>query len=111
MAEVYLEIPKPRIREGNYFVATAKFRDGDSSTTPTTARYRVDCLTTGDAVTAWTTITPATSASISIGPNTMQDNCNRYERRQVTVEADTGLTTQSRTTRVYRVENNLAFDE
>ena len=111
MAEVHLNIPDQRVSEGSYFVATAYFRSSGAGTTPTSARYRVDCLTTGEAVTAWTSITPGETASLTIGPNTMKDDSNRNERKQITVEADTGLTTQTRTARAYQVINNLAFDD
>jgi len=109
MPECFIKIPRNQVKESNYFTATAYFRSGDAASAPTTARYRVDCLTTGKNITAWTDITPAVSANLTIGPNTMSYDGNNNERKQITVEADSGLTTQNQATRTYIVLNNNAY--
>ena len=111
MAEVYIKIPRKRVKEGAYFTGTAYFRSGDASTTPTTARWRLDNLTTGKTVTAWTTISPAVSATLTVGPNTLEQHDRKNVLMQITVESDTGLTTQDRTTVDYRIVNNRAFND
>ena len=111
MAEVYLQIPRKRVNEGAYFNGTAHFRDGDTSAAPTTARWRLDNLTTGRNVTAWTTITPAASATLVVGPNTLQEHNRKNVLMQITVESDTDLTTQDRTTVQYRIVNNRGFTD
>jgi hypothetical protein len=111
MAEVYIQIPRKEIVEGAYFNGTAHFRSGDTSAVPTSARWRLDNLTTGRNVTAWTTITPAASATLVVGPNTMEQHCRKNVLMQITVESDTGLTTQDRSTKDYRIVNNRAFND
>ena len=111
MAEVYIKIPRKRVNEGSYFTGTAYFRSGDTAATPTTARWRLDNLTTGRNVTAWTSITPAESANITVGPNTFEEHQRKNVLMQLTIEADTGLTSQDRTTVDYRVINNRAFTD
>lgn len=105
--EIYIKLPKPKTQEGSSFVATAYFRDSEASTVPTTAQYRVDCLTTGKEITDWTTLTPAASISITITPthNAIQSQSNTRERKQLTVESNTDLTTQVRQTTYWDVEN------
>ena len=111
MAEVYIQIPRKTVNEGAYFNGTAHFRSGDSSAVPTTARWRLDNLTTGRTVTEWTSLTPAASATLVVGPNTMEEHCRKNVLMQLTVESDTGLTTQDRSTKEYRIVNNRAFTD
>jgi len=94
----YITLPKNRFQEGSSFTATAYFRLGNASTVPTTARYRIDDSTTGDAIRAWTDLTPAASIEIAITPddNQIVSSTRREERRQITIETNTGLDTQTR---------------
>lgn len=98
MTSTYIIIPKTKVDEGTSFTATAYFRDGDASTVPTTARYRVDCSSTGKAIRAWTDLTPAASINITLTPddNQIVSNTRSEERRQLTVETNTALDTQTR---------------
>jgi hypothetical protein len=98
MINTYTIIPSNNVQEGSSFTATVYFRESDASTVPTTARYRIDDRTTGDAIRAWTDLTPAASIDISITPsdNAMVSGLTRDERRQITVETNTGLDTQTR---------------
>jgi len=107
MIDIYVNIPKHKVQEGSSFTATAYFRLIDASTVPTTARYRIDCSTTGDAVRAWTDLTPAASIEIAITPadNAIISNTGLDERKQLTVETDTGLDTQRRERVFYNVSN------
>lgn len=111
---VYIKIPRKRVAEGAYFNATVHFRSGDSSTTPTSARWRLDniSLTRGGnrEVVGWSDITPATSAVITVGPNNINTHRGHDNLFQITCEADTGLDTRSTSTVKYRVVNNFAID-
>lgn len=97
------------VKEGSQFKATARFRDRatDADVIPTTVRYRIDCLTTGRQILDWTVITPGTTAAITVtsAQNAMQDQCNRCERKQITVAADYGSSTQFNETLTYDVKN------
>ncbi len=110
MAETYIQIPKLEYNEGTAFTATAYFRDGEASSASSTAKYRVDCLTTGEVLTDWTTLTPAVSIAISITStnNAIQENSNKYEKKQITVSANHGLATQYRVKKTWNVKNNTA---
>ncbi len=93
-----------KVLEGSSFQAIASFYDDSSdvwsAATPTSARYRIDRVN-GDpncweTILDWTTLTPATSNTITISgaQNAISDDCVYFELRQVTIQANAGLTTQ-----------------
>lgn len=59
---------------------------------PSSVSYRVDCLTTGLSVRAWTVVTPGTSVEIVLdaGDNSLRVPSNARELRRVTVVATYG---------------------
>lgn len=111
--QVAIVLPRLSFREGSAFTATAYFRDRATAaaSTPTNIKYRVDCLSTGTQLQDWTTVSPSTSASISITAthNTIQADANDYETRQLTVAADYGLATQVVETAQWTVGNVYGF--
>jgi len=104
---------RQRAQEGSAFTATANFyTDAFVASAPTSASYRIDRIRQGDPstwqqVADWTTLTPATSISIPITAthNAIQNDCTRSERRQITVKANVGLSTQTQAVFRYSVEN------
>jgi hypothetical protein len=76
-------------------------------TTPTTARYKIECLTNKRNIRNWTTLTVAQEIDISIEPddNVILTEGSRVERRQMTVQTDYGTTTQNVFTREWDVRN------
>jgi len=98
MVETYINIPKYSVQEDSSFTATIRFRLVDAATTPTTVRYRIDDKFTEQIIRDWTTLTPAASISVVITPadNAVVAITRREERRQITVETNTGLDTQTR---------------
>ena len=114
MADTFIKLPAPSYKERNAFTATAYFRDSsDAASAPTTIDYRIDDLTTNTAITAWTSATPGTSVSISVTPteNRIIGQRNTWERRQLTVSADKGTSTETRDTVEWRVINIGSFNE
>lgn len=108
--QIALQVPRPKVGEGSSFTITAYFRNraaAAAATTPTTVKYRVDCLTSGTQVADWTTVTAAANVSISITGthNAIQNDCNSVERKQITVMTDEGLSTQCREVASWEVEN------
>ena len=107
--QIAIQLPKTRFKEGSAFTATADFRTRSTAAaaTPTTIHYRVDCLTTGVELADWTSVSAASNVSISITGthNAIQNDCNRYETKQLTIMADQDLSTQHRETIIWRVEN------
>lgn len=101
--------------EDSVFTLGVKFWDDSAepwvTNVPTTVKYRVDCLTTGVAMVNWTTVSPASSVSISIpvAAQAVNQEVNWREKRQVTVKANDGLSTQYLGTFTYYVENNEAI--
>jgi hypothetical protein len=97
--------------ESSAFTVTAKFWDDSTdvwtASTPTTARYRIDDPDTGSEILAWTSLTPATSISIDITAtnNAIVDDSCSTERRQITVQANAGLSTQYQGTMDYWIRN------
>lgn len=81
--------------------------DGSTAATPTTARYRIDCLTTGRPVTDWTTLTVGSSITISITPteNRILNSRNKQERRQIVLQTEYGTNSQEVFKRDWIVEN------
>lgn len=100
---------KDRWKENSRVPVTARFLDRASAdeVTPTNVRYRLDCLTTGKQIADWTSATPGETVNITITPtqNAMQSDCNVRERKQLTVAADYGLSTEFRESLVYEIEN------
>ena len=111
MITTFIVIPDNSVKEKSSFTATAYFRLLDASTTPTTARYRVDDVTTGKKIRDWTDLTPATSIEIALTPddNAMSTGTTRIERRRITVETNTDLDTQVREMAYWSVENIEEF--
>jgi hypothetical protein len=107
--QIALSVPKPRVKEGSAFSATAYFRTRSTAlaTAPTTIHYRIDCLTTGTEIADDTSVTAASSATIAITAthNAIQSDGNTKERKQLTVITDSGLSTQHRETITWTVEN------
>ena len=107
--QIALSIPETRFKEGSAFTATANFRTRSTgaASTPTTIHYRLDCLTTCTELADWTSVSAASSASISVTGthNAIQNTGNDYERKQLTVVADRGLATQQTESVEWRVDN------
>lgn len=99
------------IAERAAFNITASFWNDSTevwtASTPTTVKYRLDSLDSGNTITDWTTVTAASSVTITASPsaNAILYNQNDRERRQITVKADDGLSTQYQTTYKYYVSN------
>jgi hypothetical protein len=97
-----------KVNESSAATFTANFfSDAWVATAPTSARYRIDDPDSDIPILDWTTITPATSSSIAItgAQNAILDDCKRMERRQLTVQGDTGLDTQYQITKDWWVKN------
>jgi hypothetical protein len=97
-----------RVNEGSSATFTAAFFNNSwTATAPTSARYRIDNPDNDTEVLAWTTLTPATTNSITVTgvQNAIVSNCSRDERRQLIVEGDTGLSTQYRITKDWWIKN------
>jgi L-rhamnose isomerase len=107
MAEVGIQIPRTRFKEGSAFTATAHFRSNGAASTPTNVYYRIDNLTTCKVVADWTSVSPASSVSIPVtaSQNKIDDECNPREILQLTVDSDHDLSTQVREIAVWEVEN------
>ena len=108
--QIEIALPVTVMPEGTSFTATAYYRtrSTQAASTPTTVHYRVDCLSTKTALQGWTAVaSPSTSNSISITStmNAIQDASNTAERRQLTVKADDGLSTQAIGHITWQVEN------
>lgn len=102
------DLVRNRVNESSAATFTASFyNDSWTATAPTTARYRIDNPTNDTEILAWTTLTPATSNSIAVtgAQNAIVDNGCREERRQLTVQANAGLSTQFQVTRDWWVKN------
>jgi len=69
------------------------FDNNNLPTIPTAIRYRVDCLSSGTAVSDWEDVAPNTSVSIKIASelNVIFDPTYTTETRRITVEASHGV--------------------
>lgn len=87
------QTPK-NVGEGGTFTFSATFYDGTSLVQPSLIRYRLDDEPSDEQLTGWTTVTAATTVSVTIAAteNVMEDEDNRRERRVVTVEASATTT-------------------
>lgn len=111
--QVEIQLPRAMVPEGCAFTATAYMRDRATAaaSAPSTLKYRLDNLTTGENVLDWTTATAATSVSIAVTAtqNAIRDECNKVEKMELTVSANHGLATQVRQSVQYMIANNRAF--
>ena len=75
--------------------------------TPTNARYRVDDLTSRNELVAWTSLTAATSMTITLAAsvNAIIDSSKKFEVQVLTVETDHGLSSAHPEEYKYRVKN------
>lgn len=107
--QIEIIIPRPKVQEGSAFSAVAYFRDRATSaaSVPTSAKFRVDNLTTGAELAGWTSLTPAASITIPITSTytAIASTCNTRESVQLTVAGDYGLATQVRNAVIFTVEN------
>ena len=106
--DVYISLPVVKVQEGSAFAAIAYFRTtAGAAGASATAKYRVDCLTTGKELTDWTALTPAVSISIPITAthNAIQWQSNRIEKKQLIVASDPDAADQTRDKAVWTVEN------
>lgn len=107
--QIEISLPKTIVLEESVFPATAYFRTRatKAATAPTTAHYRVDCLTTGQQITDWTALSAAASIEITITATETQilEDSSRLETKQITVQADQGLSTQVNGKTIFKVRN------
>lgn len=97
------------VKEGDGHRVTVTWKDGDGvAVTPTTCRYKVDCMTTGSARLSWTTIAAASSVTIDIPgtSNGIVNPANTEEVKQITIQANYGAVNQFTVTGEYTVQNN-----
>jgi hypothetical protein len=98
----------PEYNEGQSFTATFKFFDSSYvPSSPTTLRYRIDCLTSGITVKDWTTAAATQTVNIEVSPddNKIQNNSNLRERKQMVVQTNYGTSTQGVETKDWDVKN------
>jgi hypothetical protein len=71
--------------------------DDGVPSSPSTARYRIDCLTTKRTVTDWTELAPAAVVTISVTPdeNAILNSRNVKETKQIVLQTNYGTSTQS----------------
>lgn len=87
------DLTQNRVNERSACIFTASFfTDAYVAATPSAARYRIDNPDTNTEIVSWTTLTPATSNSITVTgtQNAITCDSSREERRQLTVEATSG---------------------
>lgn len=104
---------KDHVKEGSQHVIAVSFRDRATAalTTPTSIKYKVTDLRSGDVVTDWITVSADDEITLTITPteNALRCQGEAYETREVAVAADYGLATQFIDTVCYRVENTAAY--
>ncbi len=92
--------------EGSAVTFAASFyTDAGVATTPTSVRYRVDDPETGRNLLAWTTASPGTSITATF-PAASNTQCRDSEMRELLVEIDHGLATQTVKARRFFVGRN-----
>lgn len=86
-------MPATTVNEGSGAFLTVTFKDkAGAQAAPTSARYRIDCVTTGEEVADWTAMTAAAQVELAItsAQNAMRSEANANELRRVTVEGTYG---------------------
>ncbi len=106
--QIVFRFPRDRIRERSSLTVIARFRDRatDADVTPTTVKYRIDCLNNCVEVQDWTAVTAAAEVSILTTPD--NNECitrDELQRNMLTVAADYGLATQFTECIDYSIDN------
>ncbi len=102
------DLVRNRVNESSSATFIASFfNDSYTATAPTSARYRIDNPDNDTEILDWQTLTPATSNSIAVtgAQNAIVYDCSREERRTLTVQADTSLSTQYQVTKDFWIKN------
>lgn len=100
-----------RTNEGSSFTILAKVYDDASDvwalSVPTSLRYRIDDPYRNSTILDWTTITADDESSIVVtgAQNAIVSNCSTEERRQLTLQANAGLSTQFSSTYEWSIVN------
>jgi hypothetical protein len=105
-------VAEVEIQELNRLPFTVSWVDADGNgITPSTSRWRVDCLTTGNETVVWTlgTGTQTYSATIPATANSIINQANESERKRLTVQADYGTADQLNLIAEYTVLNNRYY--
>jgi len=112
--QIEIQLPKTQYTERSSFTATAYFRTRSTgaAATPTTVHYRIDNLSTRNQVKDWTSVTPGTTASITVAAteNVMDGGrwaIPKWQTLQLTVALDKDLSTQVTQSKNWRVNNIL----
>jgi len=89
-----------------YLTVTFKDKDG-ALEAPSSASYRIDCLTNGQEVRGDTALTPGATIEITLSPadNAIIDQDNEVERRLVTVTGTYGASDTIHQEYEYNVKN------
>ena len=103
-------MPLSIVQEETTFTVTVynRARATKASSTPTTIDYRVDCLSTRRQITDWKSVSsPAESNTIVITAleNNILDDSHEWEKKQITVKLDSGLSTQQIEPATWKVRN------
>ncbi len=96
------------VAEDSTAYLTVAFFDKDGvAAVPTSATYRIDCVTNDASVRASTSLTPASSIEIKLAPddNKIISDANEYETREITVSASFGTGDESHERAQWRVRN------
>ncbi len=112
--QVEIVMPLSIVQEETTFTVTVynRARSTKASSTPTTIHYRVDCLSTKRQITDWKSVSsPAASNTIVITAleNNILDDSHEWEKKQITIKLDDGLTTQQIKPATWKVRNLLGI--
>lgn len=101
-----------QINERSRLPVTIQFADGNwVVTAPNSARYRIDCETTGQVIQDWLDL-PAGArvvATVTATQNAIIDDHNRFETKVMAVEANYSLETQYTDSFKWKVKNLQGF--
>ncbi len=107
--QVEIQLPKTIVNENTVFTAVAYFRTRSSkaATAPTTIHYKVDCLTTHTPLIDWTSVSAAANVDLimTAAVNAIQSADSHFEKKQLLVKADSGLSTQAIGQVTWKVKN------
>jgi hypothetical protein len=107
--QIAFQIPKTQVYEAESFDIEVYFRTRatKAALAPTTVHYRVDCLTSKKELITWTSVSAGENITINMTAafNAIQVESNPWERKQLIVKADDGLSTQTIGQVRYKVKN------
>jgi hypothetical protein len=104
-------MPRLTIQELDQLPVTITLTLDGIAATPTTLRWKLDCVTTQTSLVEWTDLAASDTVNLTVpaSSNAIIYVANPYETKRITVQANAGTDAQINAVYDYDVTNNFAY--